>query len=149
MVSITFALSHDLMQTAATYLKSFSRAIPDQKGSPDRKGNAQSQRVGACRNRKSRATFSEHALGSPGQTTSAFTMSVPMAVTPNFGPPSHLHPPGLLHCRDTLVSGRRRWVLPRTSLVARSWFNGPVIRCQWEYRFPHGQTFTLKCKEVT
>jgi len=31
----------------------------------------------------------------------------------------------------------------------RSRFNGPFIGCQWEYRFPHGQTFTLKCKEVT
>src|SRR5208337_4575991 len=88
MVSITFALSHDLMQTSATYLKSFSRALPDQRDSSDRKGNAQSQRVGACPDRKSRATFSEHALGSPGQTTSAFTISAPMAVTPNFGLPS-------------------------------------------------------------
>ncbi len=33
--------------------------------------------------------------------------------------------------------------------LPRSRLNGPFIGCPWEYRFPHGQAFTLKCKEVT
>ncbi len=39
-----------------------ARALPDQMESFDRKGIAQIQRVGACSDRKSRATFSKHAL---------------------------------------------------------------------------------------
>jgi hypothetical protein len=38
------------------------RALPDHVESRDRKGIAQFQRVGACLYRKSRATFSGHAL---------------------------------------------------------------------------------------
>src|ERR1700730_9237821 len=40
-----------------------AKALFDQMKSSDRKGSAQIQRVEACSDRKSRATFSEHALG--------------------------------------------------------------------------------------
>src|ERR1700686_4096942 len=52
------------------------RALPDQMESSDRKGIAQIQRVGACSNRKSRATFSEHALVAAGPAVPAWGIEV-------------------------------------------------------------------------
>ena len=44
--------------------------------------------------------------------------------------------------------GAARYCHARASLP-RSRLNGPFNWCQWEYRSPHGQIFTLKCKELT
>jgi hypothetical protein len=57
-----------------------SRALPDHVESRDRIGIAQNQRVGACPNRTSRATFSGHGLSAPkGAETAAMSFWASLA----------------------------------------------------------------------
>jgi hypothetical protein len=88
MVPITFALLHDLMQTAATYLRSFSERFPIRGTHLIEKESLRFKELDHVLIEKVERLFREHALGSPGQTTSAFTISATMAVTPIFGLPS-------------------------------------------------------------
>ena len=58
---------HPLQDRQLNDVEGVLRARPDHVESSDRKGPAQNQWVGACPDRKSRATFSGHALASPSR----------------------------------------------------------------------------------